>query len=455
MHKKIVYIRGMHCVACEKLLEDELSQVPFVKKVKADRREGQVEIYWNEREPNSSAIVEIIKKFGYEAFENDPSGIRSQAAQKNSLKEWLSAFGITALIFIAYKILLNLGLADLINLKSTDLTYGVAFLVGIAASLSSCLAVVGSVVIAFSEKYKSDNGTLWNGAVSPNLMFHLGRVATFFVLGGLLGMIGGGINISGNAVAIYTIVIAVIMAWLGFSILGIVPSISNIGIALPKRMTSRWEEIKNSNHRSAPLILGGLSFFLPCGFTQSMQIFALASGSFMTGALTLSLFSLGTMPFLLAVGITASWAKTKGRGVFQKVAGMLVVAFAFYTFSSGLAIKGISGNIFSSQQEQPKTTGVKNKNETQANADEQLVEMHVTSRGFEPNVIKVKQGVLVHWVIKGDNITGCTNKIIIPSLDIEKPLKFGDNIVTFTPPKAGDLPFSCWMGMVRGKFVVE
>lgn len=455
MHKKIIYIRGMHCVACEKLLEDELSHVPFVKKRKADRKKGQVEIYWNEREPNSSAIVEIIKKFGYEAFEKDPLGSRSQATQKNSPKEWLNALGITALIFITYKILLNLGLADLIDLKNTNFNYGVAFLIGIAASLSSCLAMVGSVVIAFSEKYKSDNGTLWNGAVRPNLMFHLGRVATFFVLGGLLGMIGGGINISGNAVAIYTIVIAVIMAWLGFSILEIVPSISNIGITLPKRMTSRWEEIKNSNHRSAPLILGGLSFFLPCGFTQSMQIFALASGSFMTGALTLSLFSLGTIPFLLAVGITASWTKTKGRGVFQKVAGMLVVAFAFYTFSSGLAIKGISGNIFSSQQEQPKTTGVKNKNETQINADEQLVEMHVTSRGFEPSVIKVKQGIPVRWVIKGDNITGCTNKIIIPSLDIEKPLKFGDNIVTFTPPKAGDLPFSCWMGMVRGKFVVE
>jgi plastocyanin domain-containing protein len=142
--------------------------------------------------------------------------------------------------------------------------------------------------------------------------------------------------------------------------------------------------------------------------------------------------------------------------VFQKVAGMLIVTFAFYTFSSGLAIKGVSKNIFNSRQEQSKTAEVNNnKDEPQADAGEQLVEMHVTSRGFEPAVIKVKQGVPVRWVIKGDNITGCTNKIIIPSLNIEKPLKFGDNIVTFTPQKTGDLPFSCWMGMVRGKFVVE
>lgn len=455
MHKKILYIRGMHCVACEKILEDELSHVPFVKKIKADRKKGQVEIYWGESEPNSLAIKEMINKFGYEAFEEDPSKNQNKTTKKFDGKEWAMALGITLLIFIVYKTILNLGLGDLINLKSTSLTYGVAFLVGIAASLSSCLAVVGSVVIAFSEKYRSDSETLWDGAIKPNLMFHGGRVATFFVLGGLLGLVGGEINISGNAIALYTIVIAIVMGWLGLSILGIIPSITSIGISLPKRLTDRWDEIKNSNHKTAPFILGGLSFFLPCGFTQSMQIFALASGSFMVGALTLSLFALGTVPFLLALGITTSWTRNKNWGIFKKVAGIMVLAFALYTLNSGLAIKGVSGNIFGSQKEQPKSAEIKSKSETQTNVSEQLVEMHVTSRGFEPNVLKVKQGVPVRWVIKGDNVTGCTSKIIIPSLNVEKPLNFGDNVILFTPRKTGELPFSCWMGMVRGKFIVE
>ena len=81
--------------------------------------------------------------------------------------------------------------------------------------------------------------------------------------------------------------------------------------------------------------------------------------------------------------------------------------------------------------------------------------MHVTTQGFEPNVLKLKKGVPVRWVIKGDNITGCTSKIIVPSLNISQPLVSGDNIVEFTPQKAGEIPFSCWMGMVRGKFIVE
>jgi plastocyanin domain-containing protein len=81
--------------------------------------------------------------------------------------------------------------------------------------------------------------------------------------------------------------------------------------------------------------------------------------------------------------------------------------------------------------------------------------MKITSRGFEPNTFKIKSGIPVKWVVQGDQVTACTNKIIIPSLNISKNIRPGENIINFTPTKKGDLPFSCWMGMVRGKFVVE
>jgi len=82
--------------------------------------------------------------------------------------------------------------------------------------------------------------------------------------------------------------------------------------------------------------------------------------------------------------------------------------------------------------------------------------MHVTASGFEPSILKVKKGVPVKWQIYGDDLTGCTNKIIIKSLNVKAELDSGENIVRFTAPeKAGTLNFSCWMGMVRGKFIVE
>ena len=90
-----------------------------------------------------------------------------------------------------------------------------------------------------------------------------------------------------------------------------------------------------------------------------------------------------------------------------------------------------------------------------AGKNEQVARMNITSRGFEPSIIKIKKNVLVKWIIDGAGVTGCTNKIIIPSLNISKSISRGENVVTFTPEKTGEIPFSCWMGMVRGKFIVE
>jgi uncharacterized protein len=450
MNSKIIHIKGMHCVACEKLLEEELSQVPFVKKVEADRKKGQVWIYWKNLEPNSLALEEIIRKIGYEPYEKNE---REVIKNKNKINwwDWINAFLIVGILIFIFKIFQGSGILDGIDLGGKNITYGISFIIGLVASVSSCLAVVGAVVIAFSEKYKNEKTTLFEGAVKPNLLFHLGRLITFFVLGGTLGLIGGEINISGNLISIFTIIIAFIMGWLGLNILGILPSISNLGITVPKSLSGSWSTLRESNHKAAPTLLGGLTFFLPCGFTQSMQIFALTSGSFLTGGITMFLFALGTVPALLALGITASWTKTKGIDAFRKVAGLLVLFFAVYTLSSGLALMGIKDNVLSSSQKQSD----KNSDSSLPSIQAQIVEMHITSRGFEPSVLKIKKDVPVRWIIKGDQVTSCTNKIIVPSLNITKSISFGENIVTFTPAASGEIPFSCWMGMVRGKFIVE
>jgi uncharacterized protein len=447
--KKKIYIKGMHCVACEKILEDELSNVPFVKEVKADRNKGEVEIRYGEKEPNILAIKEIVKKVGYEAQEIPFNSKKKTGIEK--LLQNINAILIVIFLFIAYQFFQSLGILDKINIQNTNITYGVAFLIGLVASVSTCLAIIGSVVIAFSEKYKTEEKGFYKNAIEPNILFHTGRLVTFFILGGMLGFIGGEINISGNFVSIFTIIISVIMGLLGLNILGIIPSISNFGIRMPKKFSQSWTKLKYSKHRAAPLIIGGLTFFLPCGFTQSMQIFALASGSFLTGGIVLFLFALGTTPVLLVLGITTSWARGKGVAVFQKVAGIIIIIFAVYSFNSGLALKGANANIF----QKPLDNKLDNKTENTKNNSEQIIEMHVTNSGFEPSVFKLKKGVPVKWVIKGDQLSGCTSKIIVPSLNISKPLTSGDNIINFTPESSGTIPFSCWMGMVRGKFIIE
>lgn len=440
----------MHCPSCEKLLEGEFKNIPGVRGVRVNRKTDSAEISYADSEPDFGEMKNMAEKFGYTVFENKPGENNSEKKRISNWQDWLKAALIVVAILFVFRFFQASGLVNGISASNKSISYGVAFLVGLVASVSSCLAVVGAVVIAFSEKYQSEKKSFFEGAVRPNLFFHIGRLGTFFVLGGLLGAVGGELNISGNFISIYTIIIAVVMAWLGLNILGLVPTLAAVGIGMPKKLSSRWEDLKQSENVAAPFVLGGLTFFLPCGFTQSMQLFALASGSFLVGGLSLFLFALGTAPILLAVGITASWTKNRGFAVFQKVAGILIIFFAVYTFNSGFALKGVKTNVVSSQSSQE--TEAQNQPASQS---EQIVTMNVTANGFEPNVFNIKQGIPVRWVINGVNVTGCTSTIIVPSHNISKSLKTGENIVEFTPQSKSVINFSCGMGMVRGKFIVN
>lgn len=443
----------MHCVSCEKLLDDEFRNISGVKDVKVDRKQNVAEIFYEDKEPDFFEIKKIAKKYGYEASEDESEGHPvSKGTPGVQALDWIKAILIVAGLFLLFEMFQKTGIVGRLDSNSAGMNLGIAFLVGAVASVSSCLAIVGSVIIAFGEKYKSDSKSFFEGSVKPNLFFHIGRLVTFFILGGLLGLIGGEINISGNAVSVFSITIALVMAWLGLNILGFLPSISELGIRLPKKMTGNWSRLKQSNHKMAPFVLGGLSFFLPCGFTQSMQIFALTSGSFWTGGLILFIFALGTMPALLVLGVTTSWFKNRKMVVFQKVAGILIVLFSIYTLQSGLALSGVAASVIGTKDNNSKTV------ETDKAADEkniQIIEMRILNSGFSPNVLHVKKGVPVRWKIFGDQVSSCTNKVIIPSLNISKKINSGENTIEFTPEQTGEIPFSCWMGMVRGKFIVE
>ncbi len=383
---------------------------------------------------------------------------------RNNLAEYAKALAIVLILLGAYSIFQRTGVINKFNLDASEINVGIAFLTGLVASVSTCLAVVGAVVIGFAEKYQTEGKKFFAGAVKPNLFFQIGRLLSFFILGGFLGLIGGKLNISGNFVSVFTIFISIILFWLGLNILGILPSAAAIGIRMPKKIIKHWNRLKESQYRAAPFLLGGLSFFLPCGFTQSMQILALGSGGFWNGGLILLFFSLGTMPVLLGLGTATSWTKNKTAynkkfSVFKKAAGILIIFFAIFTLNAGLATRGINANftgwIKNTWQNTKGNSNSASVNEIGQDASVQIVRMSITDWGFKPNQIKIKSGVPVRFVITGEYVSGCTNKIIIPSLGISKNIARGENIIEFTPQNPGIIPFSCWMGMVRGQFLVE
>jgi sulfite exporter TauE/SafE/copper chaperone CopZ len=445
---KKIYISGMTCVSCENLISEDVSKLPNVEKVTVSHKTQQAQVFFIDKAPDSQEIIKTIEKLGYEASEN-PIDKNSKKKNKATGGQWAWSVFIVFCIYMVYKYFAWIGVLDWIQVDSKNIGYGAAFLIGIVASMSTCLAVVGAVVISFGAKYKSV-GDKFERNIKPHLLFHAGRIGGFFLLGGLLGVLGNFVQFSPSVLSIFTILIAVVLFWLALNILGFLPSLTTVGIHMPKSSMGVWNKLKSSEHALAPILLGVFTFFLPCGFTQSMQLFAVSSGSFWVGGLTLAIFALGTSPVLFSIGMASSKASSKKNIVLQKVIGFIILAFAFYTLSSGLAVRGIGLFDF------VKSGGNKSESVTLVNQEGvQVVKMAVEYSGYNPDVIKIKAGVPVRWEIEGKQISGCTSQIVIPDLNIKKSLNSGLNVIEFTAPNKGTLNFSCWMGMVRGKFIVE
>jgi len=79
----------------------------------------------------------------------------------------------------------------------------------------------------------------------------------------------------------------------------------------------------------------------------------------------------------------------------------------------------------------------------------QIIKMTADNNGYTPNAFYVQKGMPVKWIITGSQINSCNNAVVVQSLNIQKTLKSGENIIEFTPGDK-DINFSCWMGMIRG-----
>ena len=217
--------------------------------------------------------------------------------------------------------------------------------------------------------------------------------------------------------------------------------------ALIARFIFRQKREENSK---GPFVVGLLTGLMPCGPLQAMQLYALTTGDFFRGAVSMGIFSLGTIPMMFGFGAFISTIGRKHAAKMMKFSGVLIIVLGFLMFNRGLVNFGYGFN-FMADQGQPQK---KNILDTTKN-DFQEVRMDLAYYGYQPNVLYIKGGAPVRWIINVKQMSGCTNAIMIESLGIKKNLEYGENIIEFTPP-AGvkEIKFSCWMRMVWGKFIV-
>lgn len=335
--KYTFHVHGMHCNACVLMTESELQDLPNITSAKSNLKNHTVEVIgdFGDKKPDQIAeeLTIPLKPHGYVV------SVEKQLMEKN----W-SDFKISIPIALCFAILFvflqKLGIVNLVG--GGNVTYGTAFVIGIIASLSTCMAVVGGLVLSMSATFAKEGDK-----VKPQLMFHGGRIISFFILGGIIGAIGSAFTLGTTGTFTLSLIIAIVMIILGINLLDVFPWAKRLQPSMPRFISKRAHGISNLNHTLTPLLVGIATFFLPCGFTQSMQLYALTTGSFLKGGLTMLSFALGTLPVLALISFSSfSIQNSKKSGVFFKSAGLIVILFALFNLINALVVIGAIPPIF-------------------------------------------------------------------------------------------------------------
>ncbi len=328
------YVDGMHCAACEILIEKKLSKHGNVKSAKANLNNQTVslELEGSDLNINDLRIVlsNSIKEHGYALLHTKPVN------SKINKKEILIGFSIAALFASLFIILQKLGIVNLLSADTISLPF--VFFIGVIASLSTCMAVVGGLVLSLSSTYAKNN----QDKSAPIIAFHLSRILGFFVLGGLIGLLGSAFTLTPIFSFILNSALFLVMVILGINLLDIFPFMKRLQLRMPKIKGISSVYDNTYANKYAPILLGLSTFFLPCGFTQSMQVYSLTTGSFLNGALTMLVFALGTFPILALISFASiKLADTLRSGIFFKTAGFIILFFALINFIGALAAIGL------------------------------------------------------------------------------------------------------------------
>ncbi len=444
---KSLNIKGMTCVSCESRIERKLKATEGILDANISYTKGTGNVSYDTGIINLDEILKIIGRMGYSAVEATAKAVNNKSYSKTNITKLI---GIGIIIFALYMIADRFGIVRIFNAFPTakeGMGYGMLFIIGILTSVH-CVAMCGGINLSQCVPTVPVSGSGKLSSLRPSLLYNLGRVISYTVVGAIVGAIGSVVSFSGTMKGIVQLAAGVFMVIMGINMLNIFPWLRKLSPRMPKAFAGKVNQQKKGR---GPLVVGLLNGLMPCGPLQSMQLYALSTGSALGGAVSMLLFSLGTVPLMFGLGALSSVLSKKFTSKMMTVSAYLVVVLGVFMFTNGMSLSGLDVSFPTGKAN---AVSAQNGNVAVINNGVQTITTQLTSGRYQP--ITVQKGIPVKWIIKAGeyDLNGCNNSIIIPMLNKEIPLKEGDNNIEFTPTESGTMPYSCWMGMIRSKITV-
>ncbi|MFT8313043.1 MAG: sulfite exporter TauE/SafE family protein [Clostridium sp.] len=422
--KEKIKVFDMTCTSCELRVERAVKKLDGVKNAIASFSDQSLTIEYDTSLCNPDKIKAAIKTAGY------------STESSNSYKIAGIFIIVAAIILIGN----SSGGFDMTS-KLNGATYFVLFIVGILTSIH-CVGMCGGIML--SQSINKDSKSRFD-SIKPAILYNAGRILSYTLIGGVVGALGSVLSLSISMKAGLQIFAGIFMIIMGLNM-------SGYGIFRKVNLKLPWSACSVKKKPKTPFLVGVFNGLMPCGPLQTMQLYALGTGSAFNGALSMLIFSLGTIPLMLTFGALSGLISKGYTKTLLKFSGILVVVLGIVMGTRGLALAGVnipttatlttslSGNKTSTSSSGAKATienGV------------QVIRMTADGAGYTPNGLYVQKNMPVKWIIDGKTLNSCNGQIIVPSLNIQKNLQSGENVIEFTP-KDKDISFSCEMGMIRG-----
>jgi sulfite exporter TauE/SafE len=214
------------------------------------------------------------------------------------------------------------------------------FFIGLLGS-THCVGMCGGFVAMYSLKKPSDRPML-----PYHVLYNLGRITTYCVIGGVLGYIGSFVAYAGEHRGIpgtALLIAGSLMVLMGLNIAGVLGKrglVEEAEITGTDLFRDTLRRILKIERVWGTYLLGLLLGFLPCGLLYPIFMSAAASGGFFSGVLVMAVFGMSTIPALAAFGFLVSSIRPHLKATMFRIAAVLIVLLGIRTLLRGMAFNG-------------------------------------------------------------------------------------------------------------------
>ncbi len=204
-------------------------------------------------------------------------------------------------------------------------------------SFGHCIGMCGGIVLAYST-IKIDPKSSKVSQSTAHLLYSLGRVFTYSILGAIFGALGGVVTFSNTANGVMLIVAGIAMVLAGLSLMGKIKFLTLIehSFSSSPLYKDMFKRVLNSRSNFSFFTLGMLNGLLPCGFVYFFAITAASTASPLYGALVMAIFGLSTIPAMFSLGFLASLSSaTNFRNMMMSLSSFAVIIYGIYTLYNG------------------------------------------------------------------------------------------------------------------------